>query len=64
LGIWQRRRGLHFTIEFDDSTDQFTVKSLTGSFDLNALWLSDGSATSDGYTLAKSDNSLNMNASA
>ena len=34
---------------------------MAGSFDLNALWLSDGSATSDGYTLAKSDNSLNMN---
>src|SRR6476620_170393 len=53
--------GLQFTIVFDDETDQFTVKSLTGSFDLNALWLSDVSATSDGYTLVKFDNNLNMN---
>jgi hypothetical protein len=42
--------GLQFTIVFDDETDQFTVKSLTGSFDLNALWLSDGNTTSDGYS--------------
>ena len=55
--------GLQFTIAFDDSTDTFTVTSLAGSFDLNALWFSDGNTTSDGYTLIKSDNSLNMNGS-
>ena len=53
--------GLHFTIVYDDTTSEFTVTSHTGSFDLNALWISDGNTTSDGYTLVKSDNSLNMN---
>jgi hypothetical protein len=53
--------GLEFTITYDDTTSEFTVTSLTGSFDLNALWFSDGNTTSDGYTLAKSDSSLNMN---
>jgi hypothetical protein len=55
--------GLDFTIVFDDSNDTFTVTSQTGSFDLNALWVSDGNTTSDGYTLAKSDSSLSMNGS-
>ena len=53
--------GLQFTIVYDDTTNEFTVESLVGSFDLNALWFSDGSTTSDGYVLAKSDNNLNMN---
>ncbi|WP_180683689.1 hypothetical protein [Tepidicella baoligensis] len=53
--------GLHFTIVYDTGNQQFTVNSLEGSFDLNALWFSDGNATSDGFSLAKSDNSLNMN---
>src|SRR5262249_26709755 len=53
--------GLHFTIVYDDSTSQFTVTSLTGSFDLNALWFSDGGTTSDGFKLPKSDGNLNMN---
>jgi hypothetical protein len=53
--------GLQFTITYDDAAEEFTVTSQTGSFDLNALWFSDGNSTSDGYTLVKSDNSLNMN---
>src|SRR4029079_19778431 len=53
--------GLQFIIEWDDLQQEFTVTSLTGSFDLNALWFSNGDTTSDGYTLVKSDNSLNMN---
>ena len=52
--------GLQFTIVYDDTTNEFTVESLVGSFDLNALWFSDGNTTSDGYVLIKSDNSLNM----
>lgn len=55
--------GLHFTITYNDADGTFTVTSLEGSFDLNALWFSDGNTTSDGYTLAKGDNSLNMNGS-
>lgn len=55
--------GLHFTIAYDTSTHEFTVTSLQGSFDLNALWFSDGNTTSDGFTLVKSENSLNMNGS-
>src|SRR5688572_12877722 len=55
--------GLHFTIAYNEADGTFTVTSLEGSFDLNALWFSDGGTTSDGYTLVKSDNSLNMNGS-
>ena len=53
--------GLQFTITYDDAAEEFTVTSQTGSFDLNALWFSDGNTTSDGYVLVRSDNSLNMN---
>lgn len=53
--------GLHFTITFDDASGTFTVTSLEGSFDLNALWMSNGDGLSDGYQLIKADNSLNMN---
>lgn len=53
--------GLHFTITYSDADGTFTVTSQEGSFDLNALWLSDGDLTSDGYALSKGDNSLNMN---
>ncbi len=53
--------GLQFTIAYDNATSEFRVTSLTGSFDLNALWFSDGNTASDGYVLVKSDNSLNMN---
>jgi VCBS repeat-containing protein len=55
--------GLHFTIAYNEADGTFTVTSLEGSFDLNALWFSDGNTTSDGYTLVKSDSSLNMNGS-
>jgi Ca2+-binding RTX toxin-like protein len=55
--------GLHFTITYNDADGTFTVTSLEGSFDLNALWFSDGDLTSDGYALSKGDNSLNMNGS-
>ncbi|MGQ0523738.1 MAG: Ig-like domain-containing protein [Betaproteobacteria bacterium] len=54
--------GLHFSITYDTELNTFTVTSSEGSFDLNALWFSDG-GTSDGYTLTKSDSSLNMNGS-
>lgn len=53
--------GLWFTVVYDDITGQFTVNVIEGSMDLNALWFSDGDGSSDGYTLVKSDNSLNMN---
>jgi len=53
--------GLKFIVEWDDLSQEFTVTSLLGSFDLNALWFSNGDATIDGNTtLVKSDNSLNM----
>jgi Ca2+-binding RTX toxin-like protein len=55
--------GLYFTITFDDVAGTFSVTSLEGSFDLNALWFSDGDTSSDGFTLSKADNSLNMNGS-
>jgi hypothetical protein len=56
--------GLHFTIVYDDVSGQFSVNSLEGSFDLNALWFSNGDSTVDGSTtLVKSDSSLNMNGS-
>lgn len=52
--------GLHFTVTFDGT--QFTIESLEGSFDLNALWFSDGDTLKEGdTTLTKSDNSLNLN---
>jgi hypothetical protein len=54
--------GLHFTIVYDDVAQTFTVTSLEGSFDLNALWFSDGADGGEGdTTLTKKDNSLNMN---
>lgn len=53
--------GVHFTIVYDNG--EFVVTSLEGSFDLNALWFSDGDGASEGYSLVKSDNSLNMNGS-
>ncbi|BCM21656.1 beta strand repeat-containing protein [Mesorhizobium sp. J8] len=41
---------------------EFVITSLQGKGDLNAIWWSDGDSTVDGnITLAKSDNSLNMN---
>lgn len=53
--------GLVFRIVFDAATGQFTVTVQEGSIDISALWFSDGNGTSDGYTLTKADNSLNMN---
>jgi Ca2+-binding RTX toxin-like protein len=53
--------GLVFKIVFDAATGQFTVTALEGSINIGALWFSDGNSTSDGYTLTKADNSLNMN---
>lgn len=53
--------GLVFSIVFDSATGQFTVTALEGSINIGALWFSDGNSTSDGYTLIKSDSSLNMN---
>jgi len=54
--------GVAITITVDTSAQTLTISSDAGSFDLNALWLSDGDATKDGaWTLAKSDNSLNLN---
>lgn len=56
--------GLYFTITYDSVAKTFTVESLEGSFDLNALWFSNGDGTVDGDTkLVKSDSSLNMNGS-
>jgi hypothetical protein len=56
--------GFYFTIEFDQEAGTFKVTSHEGSFDLNALWFSDGDTTVDGDTkLSKQDNSLNMNGS-
>src|SRR5687768_18016987 len=55
--------GLHFTITYDPAGEgSFTVTSLEGSFDLNALWFSGDTIEGD-TTLVKSDSSLNMNGS-
>lgn len=54
---------LHFTIVFDTETNQFTVNSLEGSFDLNALWWGDDIADGSSPTLSGKDSSLNMNGS-
>jgi hypothetical protein len=53
--------GLHFTIAYDTVAQTFTVSSLEGKFDLNALWWNDGIDDGSGVTLSKADNSLNMN---
>ena len=53
--------GLEFTIVYDSATNKFTVSVATGAVDINALWFSSGDTTSDGYTLLKSDNNLNLN---
>src|SRR5262245_16401129 len=55
--------GLHFTITYDIATETFTVTSLEGSFDLNALWWDNGADDNVDISLAKSDSSLNMNGS-
>ena len=53
--------GLKFSVSFDGS--QFTVTVETGYLNVNALWFSDGNSSSDGFTLPKTDSSLNMNGS-
>jgi hypothetical protein len=61
---WQygsQSAGLQFEIVYDTASESFVVTSLVGEFDLNALWFSDGNTTSDGYSLDRSDNALNMN---
>lgn len=55
--------GVHFTIVYDTATSSFTVTSMEGEFDLNALWWDDGVDDGTGVKLAKSDSSLNMNGS-
>ncbi|MDD2842294.1 MAG: hypothetical protein PHD18_07825, partial [Tolumonas sp.] len=53
---------VHFTISYDSAIGSFIVFCDKGSFNLGALWFSDGDSTKDFTTLlAKSDNSLNMN---
>lgn len=54
---------LHFTIVYDIDAGTFTVTSLEGKFDLNALWWDDGEDDGSGVKLSKADNSLNMNGS-
>lgn len=53
--------GLHFTIEYDIATQQFTVQSIEGTFDLNALWWGDDVSDGQSPTLSGKDSSLNMN---
>ena len=53
--------GTYFTIVFDSATNSFTINAVEGWVDIGALWFSDGDKSSDGYTLTKSDNNLNMN---
>lgn len=53
--------GLVFTVIYDSVAGTFTVNVLEGHMELNALWFSDGNTSSDGFTLKKGDNSLNMN---
>jgi hypothetical protein len=55
--------GLHFTIVYNIEDGTFTVNSLEGQFDLNALWWDDGENDGSGVKLSKADNSLNMNGS-
>lgn len=50
--------GLHFTIVYENG--QFTVNSLEGSFDLNALWFAGDSFDGDVHLKGR-DNSVNMN---
>lgn len=40
--------GLEFAVVYDTEAETFTVSSLAGSFDLNALWFSNGDASSEG----------------
>jgi len=55
--------GVHFTISYDSSAGTFTVHSMEGSFDLNALWWDDGSVDGSVPSLPKGDSALNMNGS-
>jgi hypothetical protein len=55
--------GLHFTIVYDTVAGTFTVASLEGKFDLNALWWNDGIDDGAGVALSKQDSSLNMKGS-
>jgi VCBS repeat-containing protein len=53
--------GLHVTVTIDTTAETFTVASLEGSFDLNALWFSDGDALVEGNTtLPRGQNDLRM----
>lgn len=55
--------GLHFTIVYDTDAGTFTVTSLEGKFDLNALWWDDGTSAGSDVKLSKQENALNMNGS-
>lgn len=53
---------IHADIWYDTETKQFTIASIKGSFDLNALWVSDGDKTAGegGITLSKNEKSIAM----
>ena len=55
--------GVYFTIVYDNALATFTVTSLEGKFDLNALWWDDGSNDGIVPALSGKDNALNMNGS-
>jgi hypothetical protein len=55
--------GVHFTIKYDIATQTFTVVSLEGKFDLNALWWDNGVDDNVDMKVAKGDSALNMNGS-
>ena len=42
-------------MQYNDSNQEFTVTGIVGSFDLNALWFSNGDAT-DGQTISFESN--------
>ncbi|MFU8865870.1 MAG: VCBS domain-containing protein [Rhodobacterales bacterium] len=57
--------GMHVSVTIDTVTGAVTITALSGSLDVNALWLNnqDGSLDGGSTMLAKSDNALNMNGS-
>jgi len=54
--------GVSVVVTVDTVAKTLTINCVSGSFDLNAIWLSDGDKTVEGsFVLKGGDNSLNMN---
>lgn len=62
FGFGGSQEALWYDVIYDTVLNRWSVVMKKGSMDLNALWWSNNNATQDSpISLAKSDNSLNMN---